>query len=99
MDYGRYMGKSELVVLFEKAEMRGYFSPAFLISLLKDATHPPLDMDIVQEVTTERNIIYKSVSGFYVYEKLCGVWKLTDDGFIGGFISKKLGRFFNTAKK
>ena len=99
MDYGRYMGKSELVALFEKSEMRGYFSPAFLSSLLKDATRPPLDMDIVQEVTTERNIIYKSASGFYVYDELYGVWKLTDDGFIGGFIGERLGRYFNTAKK
>ena len=99
MNYGRFTGKAELTAIIEKVAEREYFSNAFLKALLKDATRPPLDDDIVQEILKEQNIIYKGKRGFYIYNELDGIWEYTDDEFIGGMIGEKLGRIYNSGSK
>lgn len=81
----RYVGKAELVELFELVK----FPKAWLEQVKKQALAPPPEDLIVKEVVEKYRIKFFDALGFYEYES--GVWKRRGDSEIKAYISDALG--------
>lgn len=81
----RYVGKAELVELFELVD----FPKAWLEQVKKQALAPPPEDLIVKEVVEKYRIKFFDALGFYEYES--GVWKRRGDSEIKAYIADALG--------
>lgn len=89
----RFVDEADLVELFDNLTQ---FPKTWLAAVLKKALRPPLEKQIIQEITKARSLKYVEGLGFYEYTH--GVWEKRADNLIKSYLADILGYWANGGK-
>ncbi|MBQ9628352.1 MAG: toprim domain-containing protein [Synergistaceae bacterium] len=93
-EYARYMDKYDLYDLCQSKEET--FGKGYIAMCRQDAMRGPSEKVLSDEILDRVTLQYIPNDGFYEYKH--GVWERTDDLFIKGYVTKRLGNFMNNSR-